>query len=135
MAKRKRERVGGSGDHGDDDDDDPTCGLRQILPVANLPIDFDGEPMDGLQYLFTVRYILSYRFAEGSDGLTFTGEMHGGYPTSSTLTIPMLVVSRSHLHPLSNHAPKTRKVSKLPRRSRVQNGVANSSVVFVTSAV
>ncbi|KAI0304128.1 hypothetical protein BC826DRAFT_213833 [Russula brevipes] len=53
MAKRKRER--GSGDHGDDDDDDTTYGFRQILPVANLPIDFDGEPMDGLQYLFTVR--------------------------------------------------------------------------------
>jgi len=25
------------------------------LPVANLPDDFDGEPMDGKQYLFTVR--------------------------------------------------------------------------------
>jgi len=54
--KRKREYVGG-GD--DDDDDDTTCGLRQILPVARLPIDFDGEPTDGMQYLFTVRYALS----------------------------------------------------------------------------
>ncbi|KAI0268286.1 hypothetical protein BC834DRAFT_968491 [Gloeopeniophorella convolvens] len=45
--KRKRE-------DGADDDDIP-YGLRQILPVANLPIDFADEPMDGMQYLFTVR--------------------------------------------------------------------------------
>ena len=32
---------------------------KQILPVADLPADFDGEPMDGLQYLFTVRYVIS----------------------------------------------------------------------------
>ena len=37
-----------------DDEDDPSVG-RQILPVANLPGDFNGEPMDGLQYLFMVR--------------------------------------------------------------------------------
>ncbi len=51
--KRKRKHVGGG------DDDEATYGLRQILPVANLPIDFDGEPTDGMQYLFTVRYVLS----------------------------------------------------------------------------
>jgi len=28
---------------------------RQILPVADLPDDFDDEPADGMQYLFTVR--------------------------------------------------------------------------------
>jgi len=28
---------------------------RQILPVADLPDDFDDEPTDGMQYLFTVR--------------------------------------------------------------------------------
>lgn len=39
----------------DSDDEDMPLG-RQILPVANLPGDFDGEPEDGLQYLFTVRY-------------------------------------------------------------------------------
>jgi hypothetical protein len=55
--KRKRKHVGGGDD--DDDDDDTTCGLRQILPVASLPIDFGGEPTDGMQYLFTVRYVLS----------------------------------------------------------------------------
>jgi hypothetical protein len=40
-----------------DSDDDQSFG-RQILPVANLPLDFDTEPTDGLQYLFTVRYVL-----------------------------------------------------------------------------
>lgn len=55
--KRKCEHVGGGDD--DDDDDNTTYGLRQILPVASLPIDFDGEPTDGMQYLFTVRYVLS----------------------------------------------------------------------------
>jgi len=54
MPSRKRKRNAG-GDGHDNDDDDATYGLRQILPVANLPIDFDGEPMDGMQYLFTVR--------------------------------------------------------------------------------
>ncbi|KAG1907001.1 uncharacterized protein F5891DRAFT_1099835 [Suillus fuscotomentosus] len=38
----------------DSDDDEPTFG-KQILPVANLPMNFDREPEDGLQYLFTVR--------------------------------------------------------------------------------
>lgn len=40
----------------DSEDEDPTLGGgRQILPVANLPLDFSGEPEDGAQYLFTVR--------------------------------------------------------------------------------
>ena len=59
--KRKREHVKSG-----DDDDDTTYGLRQILPVANLPIDFDGEPTDGMQYLFTVRYVLSIPLLRGS---------------------------------------------------------------------
>jgi hypothetical protein len=52
--KRKRD------DYNDDDleEDSPSYG-RQILPVANLPEDFNDEPMDGLQYLFMVRYVLS----------------------------------------------------------------------------
>ncbi|KAF8917825.1 survival motor neuron interacting protein 1-domain-containing protein [Mucidula mucida] len=45
MSKRPRD---------DSDDDEPALG-RQILPVANLPANFDGVPTDGLQYLFTVR--------------------------------------------------------------------------------
>ncbi|KAF5390531.1 hypothetical protein D9757_002626 [Collybiopsis confluens] len=46
--KRKRELVDL------DDDDEPSFG-KQILPVANLPGDYDGIPADGMQYLFTVR--------------------------------------------------------------------------------
>ncbi|KAK7061891.1 hypothetical protein R3P38DRAFT_2832137 [Favolaschia claudopus] len=38
----------------DDDEEDVSMG-RQILPVANLPADFEGVPEDGMQYLFTVR--------------------------------------------------------------------------------
>ncbi|OAX44478.1 hypothetical protein K503DRAFT_656202, partial [Rhizopogon vinicolor AM-OR11-026] len=36
------------------DDDEPSFG-KQTLPVANLPMDFDREPEDGMQYLFMVR--------------------------------------------------------------------------------
>ncbi len=39
----------------DSDDEEPSLG-KQVLPVANLPGNFSGEPVDGLQYLFTVRY-------------------------------------------------------------------------------
>ena len=47
--KRKRNQ-------GDVDDDDvPALGNR-VLPVADLPSDFSGEPEDGAQYLFLVRY-------------------------------------------------------------------------------
>ncbi|KAF6762190.1 hypothetical protein DFP72DRAFT_1148399 [Ephemerocybe angulata] len=45
-SKRKR--------GGDSDEEEASFG-KQILPVANLPLDFEGEPVDGLQYLFTVR--------------------------------------------------------------------------------
>jgi Survival motor neuron (SMN) interacting protein 1 (SIP1) len=62
---QKRKRGYSIGD--DDDDDDTSCGLRQILPVANLPADFDGEPVDGMQYLFTVRFVLSIYYC--IDGL------------------------------------------------------------------
>lgn len=48
--KRKREELD------DSDDDEPAYG-KQILPVASLPQDFDKEPVDGMQYLFTVRYV------------------------------------------------------------------------------
>ncbi len=34
--------------------DDESLG-RQVLPVADLPHDFDGIPEDGMQYLFMVR--------------------------------------------------------------------------------
>ncbi|KAJ3554405.1 hypothetical protein NM688_g3130 [Phlebia brevispora] len=45
-AKRKRSDIE------DSDSDEPSLG-RQVLPVANLPENFDGVPQDGLQYLFT----------------------------------------------------------------------------------
>jgi hypothetical protein len=50
--KRKRDEL-------EDSDDEPSPG-RQILPVANLPENFDGEPQDGMQYLFTVRCDISF---------------------------------------------------------------------------
>lgn len=37
-----------------DDEEEPSMG-RQTLPVARLPESFAEEPMDGMQYLFTVR--------------------------------------------------------------------------------
>ncbi|THV08356.1 hypothetical protein K435DRAFT_958935 [Dendrothele bispora CBS 962.96] len=46
--KRKHEELD------DSDDEEPYFG-KQILPVANLPADFDGVPTDGMEYLFTVR--------------------------------------------------------------------------------
>jgi hypothetical protein len=47
-GKRKRN------DFEDEDEDEPSYG-RQILPVAELPDDFNDEPLDGMQYLFMVR--------------------------------------------------------------------------------
>jgi len=51
--KRKRDEFE------DSDDEEPSFG-RQILPVANLPEDFNDEPSDGMQYLFTVRYVMPF---------------------------------------------------------------------------
>lgn len=51
-AKRKWDDIASS------DDEEPAMG-KQVLPVANLPSDFDGDPTDGLQYLFMVRYVLN----------------------------------------------------------------------------
>ena len=96
-SRKRKRNVGGDGHN--DDADDATYGLRQILPVANLPINFDGEPTDGMQYLFTVRYVLSITFLEGLEyEMPSTGEMHGDYPPSSALTILTLVA----LHGLLN---------------------------------
>ena len=49
ICKRKRDEYESS-----DDENDHVIG-KQVLPVANLPFDFDGTPEDGAQYLFTVR--------------------------------------------------------------------------------
>lgn len=48
--KRKRSQLDNS------DEEEPAYG-KQILPVANLPADFNNEPMDGMQYLFMVRLV------------------------------------------------------------------------------
>ena len=100
---RKRKRDARGDGHGDDDDDDAR-GMRQILPVANLPIDFNGEPMDGLQYLFTVRYVLSVAFLN-PDEIASTGEMLGDYPTSSASTTRTIVTFHDLLNPLPPNPP------------------------------
>jgi hypothetical protein len=50
----QEEALGFAVDTYSDDDEVPRPG-RQLLPVASLPASFNGEPIDGLQYLFTVR--------------------------------------------------------------------------------
>lgn len=52
MSSFKRKRA----ELDDSDEEEPAYG-KQILPVANLPDDFNDEPMDGLQYLFMVRLV------------------------------------------------------------------------------
>jgi hypothetical protein len=69
--KRKREELD------DFDDDEPAYG-KQILPVANLPQDFSEEPVDGMEYLFTVRYVLSL-FQHNSSLNPYLGETHANY--------------------------------------------------------
>ncbi|KAL0565201.1 hypothetical protein V5O48_016828 [Marasmius crinis-equi] len=48
QRKRKREEL-------EDSDEEEISFGRQILPVANLPGNYDGIPQDGMEYLFTVR--------------------------------------------------------------------------------
>ena len=50
IGKRKRDRYESS-----DDENEHVLG-KQVLPIADLPFNFDGVPEDGAQYLFTVRY-------------------------------------------------------------------------------
>ena len=65
VGKRKRDEYESS-----DDENGYVLG-KQVLPVADLPFDFDGVPQDGAQYLFTVRYVddslLRERYAVGAD--------------------------------------------------------------------
>lgn len=51
LLKRKHDEL-------DDSEEDESSYGKQILPVANLPDNFNEEPTDGMQYLFTVRYVL-----------------------------------------------------------------------------
>lgn len=64
MNNLKRKR----GDFDDIDDENPSFG-KQILPVANLPNTFDGIPGDGMEYLFTVRYVANGYHLAHSDYL------------------------------------------------------------------
>jgi len=50
MASLKRKR----NDLEESEDEGPSYG-KQILPVADLPNDFDRQPANGMEYLFTVR--------------------------------------------------------------------------------
>ena len=66
MASLKRKRD----ESEDSKDDEPSYG-KQILPVANLPNNFDKPPADGMEYLFTVRcvYLFIPCLVQGSDYL------------------------------------------------------------------
>ena len=58
----------------DSDEEEPSLG-KQVLPVANLPANFDGIPEDGMQYLFTVRCVQYLRFLEACLYLNALGGM------------------------------------------------------------
>ena len=58
VGKRKRDEYEAS-----DDEDGYVLG-KQVLPVADLPFNFDGVPEDGAQYLFTVRYVRILRLRQ-----------------------------------------------------------------------
>ena len=65
LGKRKERDEGDEGvqvyDRGDmeenDDEESLTHAPNQVLPIANLPANFSGEPQDGMEYLFTVRWV------------------------------------------------------------------------------
>jgi hypothetical protein len=112
----------------EDDEDVPQFG-RQILPVANLPSTFDGEPTDGLQYLFTVRYV---SIIEPTD--TFTHEIVADV---SSIDFRMLRVSPTHMncHPL----PRLHRPLKIPGRdlqdcppSSGDQHLSRASAIFAT---
>ena len=73
-SKRKWSEVDSS------DEDEPSLG-KQVLPVANLPADFSGDPEDGLQYLFLVRYVVGSPTHWIFVLMDRTDEMLGHYPT------------------------------------------------------
>jgi hypothetical protein len=77
-SKRKWEEL-------DDSDEDTPAYGKQILPVANLPADFNDEPMDGMQYLFMVRCVVYRSCFRGfppdfAFHFKFTDGMQRNYP-------------------------------------------------------
>lgn len=75
MSKRKLDELEGvvvvgevafEGEDGgseEEEDEDEGVAPNQVLPVANLPEDYNGTPQDGAQYLFTVRYVIFLPFS------------------------------------------------------------------------
>lgn len=62
-SKRKREEDLDELDYDDndgfiDDKSEPHRFGSSVLPVANLPDSFEGVPQDGMEYLFTVRWVV-----------------------------------------------------------------------------
>lgn len=71
--KRKRDQY-------DSSDEEPSLG-KQVLPIAHLPDDFNGEPMDGAQYLFTVRFEPPSPTSFNQADEIQIDEIHGHYHT------------------------------------------------------
>ncbi|PFH51367.1 hypothetical protein AMATHDRAFT_59071 [Amanita thiersii Skay4041] len=71
----------------DSDDDEPGYG-KQILPVADLPDDFDGLPADGLQYLFTVR--------RETRSLPYVTRVDNPYAVADNTVSPAIELEPSH---------------------------------------
>lgn len=51
----------------DSDEEAVDYAPNQALPIANLPVGFDGVPQDGMEYLFTVRFSFFDRKIDCSD--------------------------------------------------------------------
>jgi len=100
--KRKRD------DLSDSEDEEEQVPGRQILPVANLPANFDGEPVDGLQYLFTVRHVRPINLKVNCIDRQSSGVMHGNFPMSPEpkILMPNLCVHRVHrLQEITHYYP------------------------------
>lgn len=56
-SKKKRRKIEAACVHNDEEDEDGDSAAlgSQVLPVAELPVGFDGIPLDGAQYLAIVR--------------------------------------------------------------------------------
>jgi hypothetical protein len=75
LSKRKHDELE------DSEEDEPSYG-KQILPVANLPDDFSEEPMNGMQYLFTVRCVVSSYLSNNLfNESTVSAELHASFQT------------------------------------------------------
>ena len=55
MSVRQKRKRDGDGNLGNGAEQEDRHSSYQTLPVADLPPDFDGVPLDGAQYLAIVR--------------------------------------------------------------------------------